>query len=152
MVLSHHTPDRFYRCLRLRIGRRDLHLCVRCTGQTLEAVLLLFLFALRGLGHLPFYDPWFQLGFVFLPLPAAVDWARQSSRSKESTNRRRLLTGSLLGAAGMDLLILLVSAQWLERVIGAAVLAVYLVVIVGLLQQRGVLERVVEEHFPRATT
>ena len=47
-----------------------------------------------------------ELPFAVLPIPAAVDWTRQTSRGVETTNVRRAVTGTLFGLATGDFLFL----------------------------------------------
>lgn len=152
MILSHHHPARYDRCIRLVVASRPLHFCARCSGQALGflAGLVLWGLALRTL--FPLALPMFQWPFALLPLPATIDWTRQSLGNGESTNLRRLWTGAFFGLGGADLLLLLVFRPWPYGAIGLGVLLTYIVAIVGVLSARGALRRIVDEHFPGIAT
>ena len=81
-----------------QIPERSLHIrgvqfpvCARCTGVFLGQILML-LGTLAGIRTPLSLD-------ATLMIPMAVDWIIQYTGFKESTNRRRIITG-LLGGAG----------------------------------------------------
>ncbi|MFA9516823.1 DUF2085 domain-containing protein [Halopenitus sp. H-Gu1] len=128
-LLSHHEPEEYDRCHRVRIGSRPVHLCARCSG--------IYPGILVGVG-------WFLLGsgsarihlvlIAILPIFALVDWAITAFRPISGSNAVRTITGGLLGIAyGLGLGRLLLGGDLRVLVVGAgyAVLAV-----IALSQQR----------------
>ena len=80
LLLSHHPPEHIGRTICMGPGRYRYRICARCTGMML------------GIGV--FCAAW--AGFV---LPAVVDFNRQLVARRESTNRRRLITGAMFAFA-----------------------------------------------------
>ena len=83
----------------LRILGRELRLCARCSGYALG---LLALTAYRAVFGLQIFDslgtPLQFLLCYLTVVPLAYDWLTQSWGWRESNNRLRLLTGTILGA------------------------------------------------------
>ncbi len=71
--------------------------CARCTGILLGQIIFLILFLVKI--YIPIY-----LCFVFLFI-MFLDWLIQYLELKQSTNIRRLITGTLAGIAEMRLFI-----------------------------------------------
>lgn len=149
-LLSHHLPPRWNRTLAVGIGAHRVHLCTRCTGLALGALLLVGLYVLSLRVPFPFTAPGIQLPFSLAPLLAAWDWSTQSEGRRESTTPLRLVSGTLLGLAYADALGLLLLRQWLEVAIAALIFVMYALAVVAALQRSGSLQRVVAEHFPGA--
>jgi uncharacterized membrane protein len=148
ILISHHLPHRLGRTLALPLGQRTIHLCARCTGQVLGLLTILLIF-LVGRPLIPsLLTPQVQLLFALAPLVAAVDWLTQSLGWRESNNTLRLLSGVLLGMALTDVLILLLSGNWLLFGTAMLVAALYIAVLAIVLKITGAWRRVLEEHFP----
>jgi uncharacterized membrane protein len=81
----------------ISLGRNNLRLCARCSGVVLGFSIL---FLLEGL--LAIYS-YVTLNSLMVPIvlilaaPASIDWLTQSWGNRTSDNRKRLLTGLLLG-------------------------------------------------------
>lgn len=72
-------------------------ICSRCTGILTGQLIGIILFLLPG--EIPLWVDVLFLGIMF------SDWVIQYKKIKESTNRRRLVTGNLAGIAQMDILL-----------------------------------------------
>ncbi|MBX0295566.1 DUF2085 domain-containing protein [Haloarcula nitratireducens] len=92
-LLSHHTPDEHYRCHRLPVAGRTVHLCARCSGVYPGIALGVVAFLL---GVAP--GAWFPV-VALGPLPALVDWALTTLTDRRGKNAVRTATGGLLGLA-----------------------------------------------------
>lgn len=147
-LIAHHFPNRYSRTLELRVGGHSYHLCARCTGQLVGflGVLILFL-----------ASPWFAdvavtptaaLILGLCPSASMADWLAQTTRSRESTNPRRVVSGIMLGAAFGGLIAYGISLHGLLFVGSLAVLGIYLALASLALSRTGSLARVVAEHFP----
>ncbi len=89
--------------MRISLGVSKLYVCARCSGIVTGILIGLL------------YVDWLIAAFNIYPiligaftLPAAIDWYLQVFRRKDSTNRRRVVTGALLGqtyAAGLIALV-----------------------------------------------
>jgi len=81
----------------ISLGRNNLRLCARCSGVVLGFSIL---FLLQGL--LAIYS-YVTLNSLMVPIvlilaaPASIDWLTQCWGNRTSDNRKRLLTGLLLG-------------------------------------------------------
>ena len=73
------------------IGNYQFPLCARCTGIVISSIIGYFIFFLKS--------PKIRMG-LFLIIPMAIDGTIQLAKIKESTNRRRFITG-LLGGIGL---------------------------------------------------
>ena len=85
----HQRADRSFFC-----GKWQFPLCARCTGVLVSTIAALLL------------RPWLRLksGTAFrMLLPMVADWGIQRTGVKESTNRRRFVTGFLGGFGLMSL-------------------------------------------------
>jgi len=82
----------------LRIFGRELRFCARCSGYALG---LLALTAYRAVFGLRIFDSLgtpLQFLLCYLTVaPLALDWLTQSWGWRESSNRLRLVTGTILG-------------------------------------------------------
>ena len=97
LLISHHPPEHIGRTLCIRWGKNRFRICARCTGMLLGIGVFCAAWGsgarvqLAALVLLPL-----SAGFV---LPAVVDFNRQLVARRESTNRRRLITGAMFGFA-----------------------------------------------------
>ena len=97
LLLSHHPPEHIGRTICMGPGRYRYRICARCTGMMLGIGVFC---AAWGLGARVRLAP-----FALLPLlagfalPAVVDFNRQLVARRESTNRRRLITGAMFAFA-----------------------------------------------------
>lgn len=147
-LLSHHLPAQYARTLPVPGTRGRRRLCARCTGQGLGVAAYAALVLTATLPLAFVLQPPFQLVWVVAPLPAAVDWSLQAIRGRESTNLRRLISGALLGAAFLDVLLLLLTRTWLGVAAAVVVFLAYALGIAALLFASGAWRRVLEEHLP----
>jgi len=95
LLLSHHTAEKHHRCIHLKLGSHELHLCARCTGSTIGLAIglplvLLLLTSVQFENYAPALT-------AFLAIPAFIDWSTQRLGIRESQNAIRLVTGMLLG-------------------------------------------------------
>lgn len=149
-LIAHHQPHRYNRTLSLTLGPRRYHICARCAGQIVGILAWMGLLWLSVETRSAFFDLRVQWAFPLLPIPAALDWVSQSTGGRESNNSLRVLSGALLGIAGVDLVAALLLGHWLVFGVGLLVTAGYIAVILWVLYATGALRRVVEEHFPGA--
>lgn len=97
LLLSHHPPEHIGRTLCIGWGKNRFRICARCTGMLLGIGVFCAAWGfgarvqLAALALLPL-----AAGLV---LPAVVDFNRQLVARRESTNRRRLITGAMFGFA-----------------------------------------------------
>ena len=97
LLLSHHPPHHLHRTVALSWGNRRIRLCARCLGILTGALAFL---ALCVFSLLPAFSTSACLLLVFIAAsPAPVDFYLQLIHRRESTNRRRLLTGAAFGAS-----------------------------------------------------
>lgn len=113
-LFSHHTPDEFYRCHRVRVLGRGVVLCARCTG-VYPGILLGVAVHLAGVGPLTAF--WLV---AVCPLPALLDWAMTTLRDYRGSNAVRTATGILLGFGyGSGLGHLYHGERWATLLVGA---------------------------------
>ena len=119
LLLSHHPPEHIARTLCIGWGQNHYRICARCTGMLLGIGVFC---AAWGLGAAV------QLAaLVLLPLsaglvlPAVVDFNRQMVARRESTNRRRLITGAMFGFALAWSVGRCAEGQWLPAVLVASI-------------------------------
>ena len=87
LLLEHHPPWLRHRCIRLRLLKREIYLCARCTGTFLGYLTAsIFKIAFQSI-----------LYPTMLGIPALIDWSTQKLSLRESCNPIRVLTGFLLG-------------------------------------------------------
>ncbi len=83
----------------LGIGTYRVRLCARCSGTVIGYFLFFLAFrssdmtSFHSLSSLQQFSASFSMG-----LPSAVDWLAQTWGLRESTNRRRLIFGFLVGS------------------------------------------------------
>ena len=86
----HQREDRSF-----KIGEFQFPICSRCTGILLGQIIsVIFIFVKV---NIPIYLDFIFLGIMFL------DWYIQFKKIKESTNFRRLITGTLAGIAQINI-------------------------------------------------
>lgn len=103
LLLSHHSSKKLSHTLHIPLRGHDVYLCARCSG-----ILTGFLIGLLYVDLLIATFAAYPILIGILTVPAAVDWFFQVFKRKESTNFRRILTGSLHGqlyAAGLVALV-----------------------------------------------
>jgi uncharacterized membrane protein len=94
LLISHHPPEQLHLCYRIRLGRRYLHFCARCSG--LFPAMFLTLLIGRLTGPWPEWLAWFLL--FIPPLPALMDWGTATAAGRaERANWIRMVTGIGLG-------------------------------------------------------
>ena len=87
----HQREDRSF-----KIGEFQFPICSRCTGILLGQIIsIIFIFTKI---NIPIYLDFIFLGIMFL------DWYIQFKKIRESTNLRRLLTGTLAGIAQINII------------------------------------------------
>jgi uncharacterized membrane protein len=148
VVISHHLPARYARTFAGRFRGQTLHFCARCTGQALGLVACFLVFWVSALQSLPLFAPGAQFLIALGPLPAAFDWTTQALGRRESSNRLRVASGTLLGCALTDMLLLIVTERWLFVGAGLLVFAIYAAAVLIVLKFSGAWRRVLDEHFP----
>jgi uncharacterized membrane protein len=148
ILVSHHAPARYARTFGIRLRRRTLHVCARCSGQLAGLAALVVLLLLGNHLPLPLVDPRAQVLIALAPLPAAVDWATQTAGGRESNNAIRLISGALLGFAFTDAVALLVLEKWTFFEGAVLVFGAYVVALLLFLFGTGAWRSVLREHFP----
>lgn len=88
----HQRPDRSF-----FIGKWQFPICGRCTGILLGQIIAVILYSLKI--RVPTL-----LGFLFLII-MFIDWFIQYKKIKDSTNIRRLITGTLAGIAQISIIL-----------------------------------------------
>ena len=87
----HQREDRSF-----KIGEFQFPICSRCTGILLGQIISVLLIFLKI--NIPIY-----LDFIFLAI-MFLDWYIQFKKIRESTNIRRLITGTLAGIAQINII------------------------------------------------
>lgn len=95
-LICHRKPERCF-----TIFGYTSPLCARCTAAYLTIIIFSTLFY-----YLKIYPPFYLA--VLLMIPTAIDGFTQLFGYRESTNRIRIITGTLLGVAVSILIILIV--------------------------------------------
>lgn len=96
LPLAHHHRAHRSRCVTLPLGSARLALCARCLGLYPTMAITLALQAALGLGSAPSLDWWLVLGAT---APGLLDWGSGLLEPASGTNRRRIISGILLGVA-----------------------------------------------------
>ena len=115
LLLSHHPPEHIRRTLCIGWGGNRHRICARCTGMLLGIVAFCLVWGFGAAVQLP--------AFALLPLsaglvlPAVVDFNRQLVARHESTNPRRLITGTMFGFALAWSVERCAEGQWLPAVL-----------------------------------
>lgn len=94
LLISHHFPKDYDRCLMISLGKAKLPVCSRCIALYPVCILLIVL-QFTVLKIPPSLDP--ILLFLF-PLPAFVEWGLRKANAIKSSNPARIITGILFGA------------------------------------------------------
>jgi len=122
VLFSHHPPEHICRTLTVAWGRHRYHVCARCSGVVLGAIVFGVLW---GAGVRieagPFCVP---LVLVFV-LPGVVDFNRQLVGLKESTNGRRVITGAMFGFGLAWSVVGCAEGQWMGLAITVLVIGGY---------------------------
>ncbi len=74
-ILSHHSYSKLSHTIRVSLGRKEVHLCARCTGIGMG--MTVGLFYANYLAHSFLQYPGLIIAFV---LPATMDWLFQVFR------------------------------------------------------------------------
>lgn len=118
-LLSHHTPEEYYRCYAPVVFGHRIRLCARCSGiyPGIALGLLLAGFGPPALATL--------VVVAALPMPALLDWVATTFTDRRGRNPIRTATGGLLGYAyGAGLVGLLVDGDVRILAVGAGYAAV----------------------------
>jgi len=111
MLLAHHPPEEYYRCLSLHLGGRRLWLCARCCGLYPTLVVLLtaqFIFQPA--------QGWWDWPWLYLPVvPFLVDWYGYRVSARRGSNFYRVLSGMFLALALSRALYLHIKAPFNEK-------------------------------------
>jgi uncharacterized membrane protein len=121
LLLSHHPQERLHRTIHIRLKRKNIYLCSRCTGTFLGIISIL---SANILGLRIPIELYFPL-IAFLPLAAAVDWFTQSAKRRESKNWLRVCSGFLLGTAEALCLLLLINGFFLHFLLTLGIFSIY---------------------------
>jgi uncharacterized membrane protein len=128
LLLSHHTPNKLHRTIRISFQGRNIYICARCTG-VYSGILSVFVAWFLGF-HFP---TWLYLPlYALLPLPAIVDWVTQSCKLRESRNPIRVFTGYILGISGGLFFLMIVEGMfhlflWALAILGAYIFSIYVI-------------------------
>jgi uncharacterized membrane protein len=102
ILLSHHYPEEYNRCIKVTFRKKEYYLCARCFGYFSSFfVLLLISFFFNSL--------FVQIDWILLyilPSFAIIDWALTKFHINNGTNKSRYITGFLLGITGSRLIYL----------------------------------------------
>jgi uncharacterized membrane protein len=147
-LIAHHFPDRYGRTLEVRLGDRAVHFCARCSGELIGFVVFLACFIASHRFAVDLSTPIGGVVLGLCPTPAALDWLTQTVRSRESGNRLRLASGTLLGAALGGLVAFGWTHRWPEFAGGILVFVAYIATAMLVLYRTGAWRRVLAEHFP----
>ena len=93
-ILSHHTPDKYYKCYILKIGGRSVPFCSRCLG------IYSGIFAGFAIHFTTNIDiNLYFIALLVLPIPTLIDWSINAFNRHKSYNILRTFFGILLGIA-----------------------------------------------------
>ena len=121
LLAAHHPKEKLDHTIRLRIAKKEIFLCCRCTGIAFGMAQV---FGIAILGCLS--PSWFFLPLIAaLPVAAIVDWFTQSAQKRKSYTWVRLVTGFFLGNAEALALVLLFSGFYLEFVVALGMALTY---------------------------
>lgn len=105
ILLSHHYPEEYNRCIKITFRKKEHYLCARCFGY-FSSFFIFFFFSFLFNQHILSFD-WIIL--YLLPSFAVIDWALSLFKMFNGTNTIRYLTGFLLGITGSRLIFLFLS-------------------------------------------
>ena len=131
-LLSHHSSSKLHRTIHLRVIKKDIYLCARCTGIFLGFVTSFFLF-----GTISSLAAFVMM--ALFPLPAAADWITQTLGIRESKNWIRVGTGYLLGITWGFLFSFLLRGYLSMFLCALLVLAIYYGVVYVIARKTGML-------------
>lgn len=127
-LLSHHRPDRYYRCYSLSFFDRDLHLCARCTG--------IYPGIIAGLISISLFETSLPpLWIAISVIPTFIEKYLTGIRGHRGLNSVRTLTGFLLGLGYINGLITILRNPFQPYLIGIGILYIVLAGIL-ILKQR----------------
>jgi uncharacterized membrane protein len=130
VLLAHHPPEEYYRCLSLRLGGRRLWLCARCCG--LYPTLLVLLVVQFVFGPAPGGWDW---PWLYLPVaPFLVDWYGYRVAGRRGSNFFRVASGMLLALSLSRALYLHIIAPFNEKFAWWCVAMAAFVVVVEMLR------------------
>ncbi len=125
----------------LRILGGELRLCARCSGYALGLIALTAYRAIFGLQFFDYLGSPLQFLLCYLTVaPLALDWVTQSWGWRESSNRLRLVTGTILGI-GLSLFAQIAAPSTLK-----ALCLVYTAVAITVL---GLIKELIQRFIPR---
>jgi len=102
ILLSHHYPEEYNRCIKITFRKKEHYLCARCFGYF--SSFFLFFVASFFLDSLLVQIDWILL--YILPSFAIADWIIAKYHINTGTNLTRYITGLLLGITGSRLIFL----------------------------------------------
>ncbi|MBT5021808.1 DUF2085 domain-containing protein [Candidatus Woesearchaeota archaeon] len=102
ILLSHHYPEEYNRCIKVNFRKKDYYFCARCLGYF--SSFFLFFLASFFLNLSLVKIDWVLL--YILPSFAVVDWMLANFHINNGTNLTRYITGLLLGITGSRLIFL----------------------------------------------
>ena len=105
ILLSHHTPDEYYKCFKLKIGKQEARICTRCFGFFSSVFFALGVF----LTLKPQINTVFYLAACVFFILAYSDWILTKIGLTRSNNRNRFISGISLGLGGAALVYLVLN-------------------------------------------
>jgi len=102
ILLSHHYPEEYNRCIKITFRKKEHYLCARCFGY-FSSFFPFFLVSFL-LNKFLIQIDWMIL-FIF-PSFAIMDWALAKLDITNGTNLSRYITGFFLGMTGSRLIFL----------------------------------------------
>lgn len=93
LLLSHHYPKDYNHCLVIKIRKKNVYLCARCSGIFLASSIFLVINFM-----IPSFPSYLDLIILYsFPIPAFLNWAMESFDIFDSGNKARVFTGFMLG-------------------------------------------------------
>ena len=107
MLLAHHPREDLSHTIRIKIGKREVYLCARCTAMysALAVSFLIFTYVLN-LYLLP-VEMTTIIALIF-GIPVIVSWGKQTLTDRDNSNKTRISTG-IGGGIGLAMLFYLPS-------------------------------------------
>jgi uncharacterized membrane protein len=92
-LLSHHSCEEYYKCLKLEYSKKTYYFCSRCLGIYIGLTANCLYYIYISKTSLPY-------SMIFLlPAFALIDWTITAFGFNKSSNSLRILSGFLLGIA-----------------------------------------------------
>lgn len=89
-LLSHHRPSNLDRTIQIKIGKKEVYLCARCSGTLIGLISSIWLVG--------FFSSLASFILMSLsPIPLLTDWVTQTLEWRKSNNKIRIITGFMLG-------------------------------------------------------